>query len=82
MSLQTRRQFMAATAGAAAAFAAPGTHKQNILMIAIDDLNDWIGCLGGHPDVKTPNLDRRLRAGLSSRRRTAQPPSAIPRAPV
>ena len=31
--------------------------KPNILMIAIDDQNDWIGCLGGHPQVKTPNLD-------------------------
>src|SRR5579871_3648583 len=31
--------------------------RPNILMIAIDDLNDWIGCLGGHPQAKTPNLD-------------------------
>jgi arylsulfatase A-like enzyme len=33
-------------------------NQPNVLFIAIDDLNDWIGCLGGHPDVKTPNLDR------------------------
>lgn len=31
--------------------------KPNILFIAIDDQNDWIGCLGGHPQVKTPNID-------------------------
>src|SRR5262245_64490206 len=31
--------------------------QPNILMIAIDDQNDWIGCMGGHPQVKTPNLD-------------------------
>jgi arylsulfatase A-like enzyme len=30
----------------------------NVLFIAIDDLNDWIGCLNGHPNTKTPNLDR------------------------
>lgn len=30
----------------------------NILMISIDDLNDWVGFLQGHPDVKTPNMDR------------------------
>lgn len=30
----------------------------NVLLIAIDDLNDWIGALGGHPQAKTPNLDR------------------------
>ncbi|HRX78484.1 MAG TPA: sulfatase, partial [Pirellulaceae bacterium] len=32
--------------------------KPNILFIAIDDQNDWIGCLGGHPQAKTPNIDR------------------------
>ena len=32
--------------------------KPNVLFIAIDDLNDWIGCLGGHPQALTPNLDR------------------------
>ena len=34
------------------------TKKPNVLFISIDDLNDWIGCLGGHPQAKTPNLDR------------------------
>ncbi len=29
----------------------------NILFIAIDDQNDWIGCLGGHPQAKTPHID-------------------------
>ncbi len=29
----------------------------NILMIAIDDLNDWVGFLAGHPQVKTPGMD-------------------------
>ena len=32
--------------------------KPNILFIAIDDQNDWIGCLEGHPQIKTPNIDR------------------------
>ena len=30
----------------------------NVLMISIDDLNDWIGVLGVNPNVKTPNIDR------------------------
>ena len=30
----------------------------NVLMISIDDLNDWVGCLGGHPQARTPNIDR------------------------
>ena len=39
--------------------------KLNVLFIAIDDLNDWIGCLGGHPDVKTPNMDRLAKRGVN-----------------
>ena len=38
--------------------------KPNVLFIAIDDLNDWVGCLGGHPDVKTPNIDRLAKRGV------------------
>jgi len=35
----------------------------NLLLIVVDDLNDWVGCLGGHPQVKTPNIDRLARRG-------------------
>jgi arylsulfatase A-like enzyme len=37
---------------------ASAADRPNVLFIAIDDLNDWIGCMGGHPQTKTPNLDR------------------------
>lgn len=33
-------------------------------MIAIDDLNDWIGCLGGHPQVQTPAIDGLAARGI------------------
>ncbi len=36
----------------------------NVLFIAIDDLNDWVGCLGGHPKVKTPHIDRLADRGV------------------
>lgn len=36
----------------------------NVLLIAIDDLNDWVGCLGGHPDARTPNIDRLAKRGV------------------
>ncbi len=29
----------------------------NVLFIVADDLNSWIGALGRHPDVSTPNID-------------------------
>ena len=38
--------------------------KPNVLFIAIDDLNDWVGCLGGHPQARTPNLDRLASSGV------------------
>lgn len=38
--------------------------KPNILFIAIDDLNDWVGCLNGHPQTKTPNIDRLAERGV------------------
>ena len=31
-------------------------NKPNILFIAIDDLNDWVGYLGGHPQAETQIL--------------------------
>lgn len=39
--------------------------RPNVLFIAIDDLNDWVGHLGGNPDVRTPNIDRLARMGVS-----------------
>ncbi len=37
--------------------------RPNVLFIAIDDLNDWVGGLGGHPQARTPNLDRLAARG-------------------
>jgi choline-sulfatase len=45
------------------ASAAPAVKRPNVLFIAIDDLNDWVGCLGGHPQAKTPNMDRLAARG-------------------
>ena len=43
---------------------AKDTHKPNVLLIAVDDLNDWVGCLGGHPQTFTPNIDRLADRGM------------------
>ena len=67
-----RRAFLKLSAGAAGAAALPGItlaqgapgDRPNVLFIAIDDLNDWTGCLGGHPDVKTPNIDALASRGV------------------
>jgi arylsulfatase A-like enzyme len=46
------------TAQSLSVFAEDKPTRQNVLFIAMDDLNDWIGCLGGHAQTITPNLDR------------------------
>ena len=38
-------------------------HKPNVLFLAIDDQNDWIGCMDTHPMVKTPHMDRLAARG-------------------
>lgn len=38
--------------------------RPNVLMIAVDDLNDWIGCMKGHPQARTPNMDRLAERGV------------------
>jgi arylsulfatase A-like enzyme len=38
--------------------------RPNILFIALDDLNDWIEPLGGHPQAKTPNMTRLAASGV------------------
>ncbi len=36
----------------------PPAPKPSVLFLAIDDLNDWAGCLGGYPGISTPAIDR------------------------
>ena len=38
--------------------------RRDILFIAIDDLNDWVGVLGGHPQARTPNIDALAERGV------------------
>jgi len=55
------------------------TTSDHVLLVAIDDLNDWVGCLSedsgpnrnatqvpglGHPQAHTPNFDRLARRGV------------------
>ena len=50
----------------------------NVLMISIDDLNDWIGPLGGHPQSQTPNIDALAKRGVTFRRAYCQAPACNP----
>ena len=44
--------------------AAGAQDRPNVLLIAVDDLNDWVGCMGGHPQALTPNIDGLARQGV------------------
>lgn len=54
---------IAAACPSAATPAMAGERRPNVVFIAVDDLNDWVGCLGGHPQAFTPNIDRLARRG-------------------
>ena len=59
--------FLAFTCVAAVSVTYPtrAADKPNVLFIAVDDLNDWVGCLGGHPQAKTPNIDALAARGVN-----------------
>ena len=59
-----RRKFLASVGAGLSATALTAATRPNVLFIAVDDLNDWIGCLGGHPQSKTPNYDRLAARGV------------------
>lgn len=52
--------------------------KPNILFIAIDDLNDWTGFLGGHPQAHTPHLDALAKRGMVFTRAYCAAPACNP----
>jgi arylsulfatase A-like enzyme len=54
--------FVASTAPIAAA---ETPRKPNVLFIAVDDLNHWVGHLKRNPQAKTPNLDRLAARGVT-----------------
>ncbi len=50
----------------------------NVLFISIDDLNDWLGCYGGHPQVKTPHIDALATRGVTFTNAHCQAPICNP----
>ena len=52
--------------------------RPNVLFIAVDDLRDWVGHLSGHPNAKTPNIDRLAKRGVSFTRAYCSAPLCNP----
>lgn len=54
------------------------TSRPNVLFIAVDDLNDWVEPLGGHPQAKTPNFKRLAAKGTTFTNAHCQAPLCNP----
>ena len=54
------------------------SEQPNILFVAVDDMNDWIGPLGGLSATKTPNLDRFAKQGITFTNAHCATPACCP----
>jgi arylsulfatase A-like enzyme len=55
-----------------------GNERPNVLFIAIDDLNHWVGHLDRHPQAKTPNIDLFASDGVTFTRAYCTAPACNP----
>ena len=69
--------FLLTLIGNSAAPQAQPSQRPNILLIAVDDLNDFIGGMG-HPGAITPNLDRLIAKGTLFANAQCQSPMCSP----
>lgn len=75
---------LAALAIAAGALPAPAAASEkaaarpNVLFIAVDDLNHWVGHLGRNKQTITPNIDRLAKLGVSFSRAYCAAPVCNP----
>lgn len=52
--------------------------RPNVLMLVVDDLNDWVGYLGTNPQVQTPHMDALAAAGTRFMRAYCNAPLCNP----
>ena len=57
---------------------AAASARPNVLFIAIDDLNHWVGHLGRNAQTKTPNIDRLAKMGVTFTRANCAAPVCNP----
>lgn len=50
----------------------------NVVIISVDDLNDWVGVMGGHPQAKTPGIDHLASKGVLFNNAHCQSPVCNP----
>ncbi len=52
--------------------------RPDIVFVIVDDLNDWLGCLGGHPDANSPHIDALAASGMLFRQAYCNAPQCRP----
>lgn len=52
--------------------------QKNVLLIAVDDLNDWVGAFGGNDQAITPNIDALAAKGVAFQNASAASPVCNP----
>jgi arylsulfatase A-like enzyme len=57
---------------------AQNSNKPNIILIAIDDLNDWVGAMGGNPQMLTPHMDKLAQKSMVFRNTSCAGPVCCP----
>ena len=57
---------------------AHASERPNVLFISVDDLNDWIEPLGGHPQAHTPNFKRLAARSVNFARNYCPSPGCNP----
>jgi len=76
------RRWLAASLALVAAASPPPARaadtRPNVLFIAVDDLNHWVGYTGRNPQAKTPNIDRLSKMGVSFTRAYCAAPLCNP----
>jgi arylsulfatase A-like enzyme len=86
--MKSRREFLrsvaagaVATLGLPAGHAKPATGRQqkpNVVMIVIDDLNDYVTGMGGHPQARTPHMAKLAASGVRFQRAYSNNPVCAP----
>jgi len=59
---------------------APGqaVRRPDVVFIIVDDLNDYLGCLGGHPGARSPNIDALAAGGMLFKQAYCNSPQCRP----
>ena len=78
MMRRTLSAVAVALLAAGSGIAADPPKKPNVLFIAVDDLNHWVGHLGRNKQTKTPNIDRLAKMGVTFTRAYCAAPVCNP----